>query len=155
MGAYSGWDFSRRAQHFSGQVGSVREPRVCGIALQNSPRGKERKDSKHYRVEHLVASFGWVDFVFGSSPVCMILLRQMRIRQCWHSSRAKWWTGQDHCQPNQGQRPDAPHCRTCVLNRRVEQFKFHPTSYPYKRLTQWLPRRPRHIARCRRRRCRY
>ena len=63
-----------------------------------------------YKVGHQVADLGWVDFVFGCSAICQILLGKVIIRQYWHSSRARCWNSQDHIQPNPGPRPDASPC---------------------------------------------
>ena len=52
---------------------------------------------------------GWVDFVFCCSTVSQILLEQMRIRQYWHTSRARWCgTVKIFVKPSM--RPDAPPC---------------------------------------------
>ena len=63
-----------------------------------------------YREGHLVADLCWVDFVLGWTAVCQILLGQVRIRQYWHTSRAKWWNSQDNCQTNPSMRQDVNPC---------------------------------------------
>ena len=66
------------------------------IVLMNLHTGKAHAlMSVTYRAGHLEAVLGWM------------WLGQMRIRQYWHSSRARWWNIQDHCQPNPGPRPVA------------------------------------------------
>ena len=61
------------------------------IDVQEGPRGFYTGNlSIKYRVRHLVADLGWVDFVFGCSTVSQILLGKIRISQYWHRSRARW-----------------------------------------------------------------
>ena len=42
----------------------------------------------YYKV---VEEMGWVDFDFGCSTVCQILLVQMGIWQNWLGTQATWW----------------------------------------------------------------
>ena len=42
-----------------------------------------------YRVTQQVSDLGWVDFDFGCSTVCLILLGLMRYGQSGHSSWAR------------------------------------------------------------------
>ena len=56
---------------------------------------------------------------FSSSTVSQTRLMRMRIRQYWHSSRARWWNNEDHCQmstqPGPDPRADAPPCSGEIL----------------------------------------
>ena len=69
-----------------------------------------------YMAGHLVADLDWVDFVFGYSTVSQILLGHMRIRQCRHRSRERWWNSHYQCQPNPG---PGPHASPCINNSRI------------------------------------
>ena len=44
-----------------------------------------------YREVHLLADMGWVDFDFGSSTFCLVLLGLMGSLQNWLCGWAKWW----------------------------------------------------------------
>ena len=44
-----------------------------------------------YREGHLLADFIWVDFEFGSSTFCLVLLRLMGSWQNWLCGCARWW----------------------------------------------------------------
>ena len=61
-----------------------------------------------YRVTHILANLGWVDFDFGYSTLCLVLPRLMGNWQKWLSSRARWWNIPNQSQPNPGS-PDGCH----------------------------------------------
>ena len=44
-----------------------------------------------YREVHLLADMGWVEFDFGSSTFCLVLLGLMGSLQNWLCGWAKWW----------------------------------------------------------------
>ena len=47
-----------------------------------------------------IAGLGWVDFDFGCSTFCLVLLRLMGSWQKWLSRWASWWNITDQSQPN-------------------------------------------------------
>ena len=55
-----------------------------------------------YRVTHLLANLGWVDFDFGCSTLCLVLPGQMVNWQNWMRSWARWWNIPNQSQPNPG-----------------------------------------------------
>ena len=55
-----------------------------------------------YRVTLVVAHLGWVNYDFGHSTVCLVLLGQMGIWHNWLYSWARCWTIHHLSQPNQG-----------------------------------------------------
>ena len=57
---------------------------------------------KRYRVTLVVAYLGWVDYNFGHSSVCLVLLWQMGIWQNRLINRARWWNIKNQSQPNHG-----------------------------------------------------
>ena len=44
-----------------------------------------------YRVTHLLANLGWVDFDFDCSTLCLVLPGLMENWQNWLSSWVRWW----------------------------------------------------------------
>ena len=54
------------------------------------PLLKGFKSKTKYRVTHLLANLGWVDFDFGCSTLCLVLLGLMGSWQNWLSSWARW-----------------------------------------------------------------
>ena len=58
-----------------------------------------------YRVTLVVAYLGWVDYDFGHSSVCLVLLGQMGIWQKRLVNRARWWNRQNQSPRNRGTRP--------------------------------------------------
>ena len=57
-----------------------------------------------------VAYLGWVDYDFGHSSVCLVLLGQMGIWQNRPVNRARWWNIKNQSQPNQGTQPPESTC---------------------------------------------
>ena len=55
-----------------------------------------------YRVAHLLANLGCVDFDFGCSTFCLVLPGLMGLWQKWLSSWARWWNISNQSQPNPG-----------------------------------------------------
>ena len=45
-----------------------------------------------YREVHLLADLGWVNFDFGSSTFCLVLLGLMGSWQNWLCGWARWWS---------------------------------------------------------------
>ena len=60
---------------------------------------------KTYRVTHLLANLGLVDFDFGCSTLCL-----MGNWQNWLSTWARWWNIPNQSQPNPGSPGDGPPC---------------------------------------------
>ena len=52
----------------------------------------------------------------------------------WHTSRARWWNGHYHCQPNPGPRSDAP--PYIAMNIHIT-FLFHHETSKLKYLRVW------------------
>ena len=55
-----------------------------------------------YRVTHLLANLGCVDFDLGCSTLCLVLPGLTGNWQKWLNSWARWWNIQNQCQPNPG-----------------------------------------------------
>ena len=55
-----------------------------------------------YRVTMVVEYLGLVDYDFGYSPVCLVLLWQIGIWQNRLVDRVQWWNITILSQPNQG-----------------------------------------------------
>ena len=57
---------------------------------------------------------GWVDYDFGHSSVCLVLLVLMGIWQNRPVNRARWWNIKNQSQPNQGTSPPESPCRSIM-----------------------------------------
>ena len=55
-----------------------------------------------YKVTHLLANLGCVDFDLGCSTLCLVLPGLMGNWQKWLSSWARWWNIPNQSQPNRG-----------------------------------------------------
>ena len=75
----------------------------CGTgenqSMATKTRGKRKLD---YRVTHLLANLGWVDFDLGCSTLCLVLPGLMGNWQSWLSSWARWGNIPNQSQPNPG-----------------------------------------------------
>ena len=63
-----------------------------------------------FRVTHLLANLGWVDFEFGCSTLCLVLPGLMGKWQNWLSTWSRWGNIPNQSQPNQGLPGDGPPC---------------------------------------------
>ena len=61
-----------------------------------------------YREGHLLGQLRWVDFDFGCSILCLVLLRLMGNWQNWLTSWAQWWNIIAQSQPNPSICADGP-----------------------------------------------
>ena len=71
----------------------------------------------NYRMTHLLAILGWVDFNFGSSTLCLVLPGLMGNWQNWLSSWARGWIIPNQSQPNRGSPGDVSPCNEVRLTR--------------------------------------
>ena len=103
----SGWpaDDVKKSFVAQGEYDYVLPPGAVGTQLWRFHQG-----GALYRVAHLLANLGWVDFDFGCSTLCLVLLGLMGNWQKWLSSWARCWNIIDQSHPNQTIPADGPPC---------------------------------------------
>ena len=114
----SGWpeDDVKKSFVAQGEYDYVLPPGAVGTQLWRFHQG-----GALYRVAHLLANLGWVDFDFGCSTLCLFLPGLMRNWLIWMSRWAVWWNMLNHSQPNPTVRPDAPPCTTLKLISKIQK----------------------------------
>ena len=85
----SGWpeDDVKKSFVAQGEYDYVLPPGAVGTQLWRFHQG-----GALYRVAHLLANLGWVDFDFGCSTLCQVLPGLMGKWQNLLSSWARWWS---------------------------------------------------------------
>ena len=79
-----------------------------------------------YRETHHVSDPRWVEFDFGCSTICQVLIGLMRDRQNRQSRWSRCVENPNQCQPNQGPTLDRPPCTTRPHHRLTIQCFIHP-----------------------------
>ena len=107
----SGWpaDDVKKSFVAQGEYDYVLPPGAVGTQLWRFHQG-----GALYRVAHLLANLGWVDFDFGCSTLCQVLPGLMGKWQNLLSSWARCWNIPNQSQPNPGSPGDVSPCTVVI-----------------------------------------